>query len=69
MKLYLLKINIHDEKYNITVNDRELSCAPFQSNEGQDYFKAMACAANMAFSNRQVILHRIREGFSSIFKK
>ena len=56
------------KKYGIEVYDRELACAPFQSNEGQDYYKAMACAANMAFSNRQVILHRIREGFSKIFK-
>ena len=48
------------KKYNIEVYDRELACAPFQSNEGQDYYKAMACAANMAFSNRQVILHSIR---------
>ncbi|MDO8628578.1 MAG: RtcB family protein [Nanoarchaeota archaeon] len=57
------------KKYNITVNDRELSSAPFNSNEGQDYYKAMACAANMAFSNRQVILHRIREGFQQVFKQ
>ena len=57
------------KKYNITVNDKELACAPFSSKEGQDYYKAMACAANMAFANRQVILHRIREGFSKVFKK
>jgi tRNA-splicing ligase RtcB len=57
------------KKYNITVNDKELACAPFSSNEGQDYYKAMACAANMAFVNRQVILHRIRETFSKIFKQ
>ena len=55
------------KKYNIEVYDRELACAPFQSNEGQDYYKAMACAANMAFANRQVILHRIREGFKKVF--
>ena len=57
------------KKYNVTVNDKELACAPFSSKEGQDYYKAMACAANMAFANRQVILHRIREGFSKVFKK
>lgn len=57
------------KKYGIEVLDRELACAPFSSNEGQDYFKAMACAANMAFANRQVILHRIREGFSKVFEK
>ena len=56
------------KKYNIEIYDRELACAPFQSNDGQDYYKAMACAANMAFANRQVILHRIREGFSKVFK-
>lgn len=57
------------KKYGITVPDRELSCAPFSSPEGQSYYKAMACAANMAFANRQVILHRIREGFSKVFGK
>tara|TARA_Y100000310_G_scaffold194711_2_gene194710 strand:- start:2252 stop:3709 length:1458 start_codon:yes stop_codon:yes gene_type:complete len=56
-------------KYGISVNDRELACAPFNSDEGQNYFSAMACAANMAFSNRQVIMHRLREGFSKIFGK
>ncbi len=56
------------KKHNIEVRDRELTCAPFQSKEGQDYYKAMACAANMAFANRQVILHRIREGFEKVFK-
>ncbi len=65
-------LKIFDEvmpKYGIKVKDKELSCAPFQSKEGQQYYKAMACAANMAFANRQVILHRIRECFSQVFKK
>ena len=57
------------QKYKISVQDRELSCAPFQSEEGQDYYKAMACAANMAYANRQVITHRIREAFKRTFKK
>ncbi len=56
-------------KYNIKILDPELACAPFNSKEGQDYFKAMACGANMAFANRQVILHRIRECFSKVFGK
>ncbi|HLO27468.1 MAG TPA: RtcB family protein, partial [Geobacteraceae bacterium] len=49
--------------------DRELACAPFRSGEGQDYFAAMKCAVNMAFANRQVILHRIREVFSDVFHR
>lgn len=56
-------------KYNIQVNDKELACAPFESQEGQDYFKAMACGANMAFANRQVILHQLRQGFEHVFKQ
>lgn len=56
-------------KYGIKILDPELACAPFNSKEGQDYYQAMACAANMAFANRQVIMHRIREVFSKVFKK
>ena len=57
------------KKYNINVKDRELAAAPFQSEEGQNYYNAMACAANMAFVNRQVIMHRVREAFSKVFKQ
>lgn len=55
------------KKHNITVKDRQLACAPFNSKEGQDYFAAMVSAANMAFVNRQIIMHQVREGFSKIF--
>jgi tRNA-splicing ligase RtcB (3'-phosphate/5'-hydroxy nucleic acid ligase) len=64
-----LFLSVMESKYHIKVNDRELSCAPFRSSEGQDYFAAMTCAVNMAFANRQVILHRIREVFSGVFRK
>ncbi|MFB5597924.1 MAG: RtcB family protein, partial [Nitrosopumilaceae archaeon] len=56
-------------KYGIEILDKELACAPFNSKEGQDYYKAMACAANMAFANRQVITHQIRKTFSEVFGK
>ncbi len=57
------------KKYELKILDRELACAPFKSPEGQDYFAAMACAANSAFANRQVITHRIREAFSQTFNR
>jgi tRNA-splicing ligase RtcB len=57
------------QKYGIKINDRELACAPFSSPEGQAYFKAMTCAANNAFANRQVIAHNIRRAFVDIFGK
>ena len=53
----------------LVVKDRQLTCAPFRSREGQDYFSAMNCAANAAFANRQVIAHQIREAFRTIFKQ
>ncbi|MBU2496625.1 MAG: RtcB family protein [Nanoarchaeota archaeon] len=64
-----LFLKIMESKYKIKILDRELSCAPFTSKEGQDYFSAMQCAVNMSFANRQVILHRIREVFSKMFGK
>ncbi len=54
-------------KFGLEIIDRELACAPFKSREGREYFAAMSCAANMAFANRQVILHRIREVFGEVF--
>lgn len=56
-------------KYGIEVADRELACAPFDSKEGQDYYKAMGCGVNISFANRQLILNEIREVFSEVFKK
>jgi tRNA-splicing ligase RtcB (3'-phosphate/5'-hydroxy nucleic acid ligase) len=55
--------------YGIEIPDRNLACAPFLSKEGQDYFSAMKCAVNMAFVNRQMIVHQVREVFSKVFGK
>ncbi len=57
------------KEHNIKVPDRELSCAPFKTQEAQDYYSAMKCSGNMAYANRQVIMHRIREAFQQVFKK
>ena len=52
--------------YGISLPDRELVCAPFDSREGQEYFHAMACAANFAFANRQLLAHLIRQSFDHV---
>jgi len=54
-------------KYEITVPDRQLACAPVNSPEGKDYIGAMKCAANYAWNNRQCIMHRTREVFERVF--
>jgi len=54
------------KKYNIWLPDRQLACAPVDSPEGQDYLKDMACAANFAWCNRQMIVHWVRESFEKV---
>jgi len=57
------------KKYNIWIPDRQLACAPVNSDEGQDYYKAMKCAVNYSFTNRLVMTQWIRETFEKVFKK
>ncbi|MBN2157945.1 MAG: RtcB family protein [Spirochaetes bacterium] len=67
---YLKKfLSVMRSKFGLSMPDRELACAPFMSNEGQDYFKAMNCAINYAFLNRQMIMHAVKCAFSEIFKR
>jgi tRNA-splicing ligase RtcB len=48
--------------------EKGLACAPVFSQDGQMYLKAMACAANYAFCNRQIITHLVREAFTEVIK-
>ncbi len=64
---YLVTMEQAVAKYGITIPDKQLACAPIQSPEGQDYFAAMACAANYAWANRQCIMHWTREAFAKVF--
>ncbi|MCD6317906.1 RtcB family protein [Candidatus Aerophobetes bacterium] len=63
---YLAQMRHSVEKYNISLPDRQLSCAPLTSSEGKDYFSAMAGAANYAWANRQMIMHWTREVFKKV---
>ncbi len=57
------------KKYRIPLIDRELSCAPAKSPEGQQYFGAMKCGANFAWANRQMIAHWVRQSFEAVLKR
>ena len=56
-------------KYQIELPDPQLCCAPVSSPEGKQYLEAMACAANFAFTNRQMITHWVREVFEQVYQK
>ncbi|MEM0143526.1 MAG: RtcB family protein, partial [Candidatus Parvarchaeum sp.] len=66
---YIRKFLDYSDKIGITLKDRQLAYAPFDSEEGQNYFKAMSCAINFAFVNRQIITAQIRKAFKDVFKK
>ena len=55
-------------KYKIDLPDKQLCCAPIQSKESRQYLSAMACAANFAFCNRQLITHWVRETFQEVLQ-
>lgn len=52
---------------NIVVNDRQLACAKIHSQEGQDYLKGMAAAANYAWVNRSSMTFLCRQAFAKMF--
>lgn len=56
-------------KYKIKLPDKELACVPFNSSEGQRFFKAMSGAANYAWANRQMITYYIRKAWQTILGK
>jgi tRNA-splicing ligase RtcB len=47
------------KRYRIDLPDRQLVCAPVGSPEGRSYLAAMACAANYAWANRQMIMNLV----------
>jgi tRNA-splicing ligase RtcB len=53
-------------KLGIEIPDRQLACAWIESETGQRYFSAMACAANYAWANRQILQHHAREVFQKV---
>jgi tRNA-splicing ligase RtcB len=55
-------------KYGIDLPDKQLCCAPIASKESKQYLSAMACAANFAFCNRQLITHWVRETFQEVLQ-
>lgn len=53
-------------KYKISVPDRQLAACPFNSSEGQRYFRAMSAGANYAWANRQMIAHYVRKAWKRV---
>lgn len=65
---YLRIVESAARKYNISLPDRELACAPNNSQEADGYRSAMFAALNFAWSNRQMITHWTRKSFERVLK-
>lgn len=55
------------KEYGFRLADRQLACMPLQSDEGKAYLRAMACGANFAWANRQLLMYGVRQAFASVF--
>jgi tRNA-splicing ligase RtcB len=64
---YVQQFQTAVRRYGITLPDRELVCAPVESDEGKAYLGAMRAAANYAFANRQILADNLRQAFEQTF--
>ena len=63
---FLKSMALSAHQYGIRLPDRELACAPLDSDTGRAYLGAMRAAINCALANRQIITHLTREVFARI---
>jgi tRNA-splicing ligase RtcB len=63
---FLKSMAVSAARHHIELPDRELACAPINSEVGQDYLGAMRAAINCALANRQIITHLVREVFADL---
>ena len=63
---FLRSMAIEAAHHGIRLPDRELACAPIDSELGRSYLGAMRAAINCAFANRQVITHLVRRSFERV---
>ena len=63
---YLREMAITASQYKIDLPDRELACAPIESEVGQRYLGAMRAGINCALANRQILTHLVRQAFGQL---
>jgi tRNA-splicing ligase RtcB len=64
---FLKEMVVVAQASGITLPDRELACAPINSEVGQRYLGAMRAAINCALANREILGHYARRVFAHFF--
>lgn len=65
---YLALMVKHQSETGIALPDRQLACTYLSSQRGKNYLAAMACGANYAWANRQILMHLTREVFEKTLR-
>lgn len=65
---FLMQMAQSASQHGIDLPDRELACAPINSQLGRRYLGAMRAAINCALANRQIITHLVRNVFADILR-
>ena len=63
---FLKRMALSAEQHGIRLSDRELACAPINSDLGRTYLGAMRAAINCALANRQILTHLVRQVFADL---
>lgn len=66
---FLKRMAIAAAEHGITLPDRELACAPINSQIGQEYLGAMRAAINCALANRQILTDLVRKAFAEVLPR
>jgi tRNA-splicing ligase RtcB len=64
---FLKEMVVTAERHGIDLPDRELACAPINSEVGQRYLGAMRAGINCALANREILGHTARRVFAHFF--
>ncbi|RME32403.1 MAG: RtcB family protein [Gammaproteobacteria bacterium] len=63
---FLREMALAARQHGIELPDRELACAPLESDIGRAYLGAMRAGINCALANRQILTHLTREVFGRL---
>jgi tRNA-splicing ligase RtcB len=64
---FLKRMTLASAQYGLSLPDRELACAPLDSDLGTSYLGAMRAGINCALANRQILTHLTRLAVAQVF--
>jgi len=64
---FLKRMVVAAPHHHLHLPDRELACAPIDSDLGHAYLGAMRAGVNCALANRQILTHLTRQAFRELF--